>query len=70
MPLGAVAVVAFVVGAATGVPGSPEKAAADRFATAWEAKDFKAMYAELNDASQARTTPKQFATDYRSVWEA
>jgi peptidoglycan glycosyltransferase len=67
MPLGAVALVAFVVGAATGAPGSPEKAAANRFAEAWEAKDFKAMYAELNDSSQAQVTPKQFAADYREA---
>jgi cell division protein FtsI/penicillin-binding protein 2 len=67
MPLGAVALVAFVVGAATGAPGSPEKVAADHFAEAWEAKDFKAMYAELNDSSRARVTPKQFATEYHEA---
>jgi penicillin-binding protein A len=67
LPLGAIALVAFVVGAATGAPGSPEKAAADRFAEAWQAKNFKAMYAELNDASQAKVTPKQFAADYREA---
>jgi cell division protein FtsI/penicillin-binding protein 2 len=67
MPLGAVAVVAFVVGAAMGVPGSPEKAAANRFAEAWQAKNFPAMYAELNDSSQARLTPKQFAAAYREA---
>jgi cell division protein FtsI/penicillin-binding protein 2 len=62
-----VAVVAFVVGAAMGAPGSPEKAAANRFAEAWQAKDFPAMYAELNDASRARITPKQFAASYREA---
>jgi cell division protein FtsI/penicillin-binding protein 2 len=67
MPLGAVAVVAFVVGAAMGAPGSPEKAAANRFAEAWQAKDFKAMYAELNDRSRAQVTPKQFAADYHEA---
>ncbi|HVV90711.1 MAG TPA: penicillin-binding transpeptidase domain-containing protein [Solirubrobacterales bacterium] len=67
MPLGAVAIVAFVVGAATGVPGSPEKAAANRFAEAWEAKDYKAMYAELNDSSRARISPGRFAADYREA---
>ena len=58
---------AFVVGAAMGTPGSPEKAAANRFAEAWEAKNFRAMYAELNDASQAQITPKQFAAAYRDA---
>jgi penicillin-binding protein A len=62
-----VAVVAFVVGAATGVPGSPEKAAANRFAKAWQAKEFTAMYAELNEASRATTNLKQFAADYRDA---
>ncbi len=59
--------VAFVVGAAMGAPGSPEKAAASRFAEAWQAKDFPAMYAELNDASRARVTPKEFAAAYREA---
>jgi cell division protein FtsI/penicillin-binding protein 2 len=67
MPLGALAVVAFVVGAAMGAPGSPEKAAANRFAEAWQAKNFPAMYGELNDASKASITPKQFAADYREA---
>ena len=61
LPLGAVAIVAFVVGAAMGAPGSPEKDAANRFAEAWQAKNFPAMYAELNEASQASITPKRFA---------
>jgi cell division protein FtsI/penicillin-binding protein 2 len=67
MPLGAVALVAFVVGAAMGVPGSPEKGAANRFAEAWQAKNFDAMYAELNDSSRAAVTPKQFAAAYREA---
>ncbi|MBS1676652.1 MAG: hypothetical protein JST08_04615 [Actinobacteria bacterium] len=67
LPLGAVAIVAFVVGAAMGTPGSPEKAAANRFAEAWQAKNFAAMYAELNDASRAKVTPKQFAAAYREA---
>jgi penicillin-binding protein A len=62
-----VALVAFVVGAATGAPGSPEKAAANRFAEAWQAKDFKAMYAELNDASREAITLKQFTAAYREA---
>lgn len=58
---------AFVVGAAMGAPGSPEKDAANRFAEAWQAKNFPAMYAELNDASRAQVTPKQFAAAYREA---
>jgi cell division protein FtsI/penicillin-binding protein 2 len=65
--LGALALVAFVVGASMGAPGSPEKAAANRFAEAWQTKNFPAMYAELNDASREAITPKQFATAYREA---
>jgi penicillin-binding protein A len=62
-------VVAFVVGAATGAPGSPEKAGAERFTEAWQAKNYKAMYAELNDASRAQLSAKQFTADYREAQE-
>jgi penicillin-binding protein A len=61
------ALVAFVVGAAIGAPGSPEKAAAERFAEAWHAKNFPAMYAELNDSSKEAVSAKQFAVDYREA---
>jgi cell division protein FtsI/penicillin-binding protein 2 len=61
------ALVAFIVGAAMGVPGSPEKEAANRFAEAWQAKDFPAMYAELNDASQKAIGVKKFASEYREA---
>jgi peptidoglycan glycosyltransferase len=62
-----VAVVAFVVGAAMGVPGSPEKDAANRFAEAWQHKNYAAMYAELNDASKQSISAKQFAADYHEA---
>jgi penicillin-binding protein A len=69
LPLAVVALVAFVVGVTAGSPGSPEKEAAGRFAEAWAAKNFKAMYAELNEASRARTSRKQFETAYREAQE-
>ncbi len=62
-----VAVVAFVVGAAMGVPGTPEKDAANRFAEAWQHKNFAAMYTELNDASKQSISAKQFAADYHEA---
>jgi peptidoglycan glycosyltransferase len=62
-----IAVVAFVVGAAMGVPGSPEKDAANHFAEAWQHKNFTAMYAELNDASKQSISAKQFAADYHEA---
>jgi penicillin-binding protein A len=61
------ALVAFIVGAAMGAPGSPEKSAANRFAEAWQQKNFTAMYAELNDASRATVSAKKFAADYREA---
>jgi penicillin-binding protein A len=69
LPLAVVALVAFVVGVTAGSPGSPDKEAAARFAEAWEAKNFKAMYAELNDASRARVSLKDFETAYREAQE-
>lgn len=67
LPLGALALVAFIVGAAMGAPGSPEKDAANRFAEAWQAKNFPAMYEELNDASQEAVGLKQFTAAYREA---
>ncbi|HVD39775.1 MAG TPA: penicillin-binding transpeptidase domain-containing protein [Solirubrobacterales bacterium] len=67
LPLAVIALVAFVVGIATGSGGSPEKEAAGRFAQAWEAKNFKAMYAELNEASRARVDREEFEAAYRDA---
>jgi penicillin-binding protein A len=67
LPLALVALVAFVIGLVAGSPGSPEKEAADRFAAAWEAKSFKAMYAELNEASRARVDLGEFEDAYREA---
>jgi cell division protein FtsI/penicillin-binding protein 2 len=64
LPLALVAVVAFVVGAAMGAPGSPEKEAADRFAHAWEQGEFAAMYGELNASSQAQVGLREFTSAY------
>ena len=67
LPLALVALVAFVIGIVAGAPGSPEKDAANRFAEAWEAEDFKAMYTELNEASRARVDRKEFEAAYREA---
>lgn len=69
LPLAIVAIVAFVVGAAVGAPGSPKREAADRFAEAWAREDFGAMYEELNDASREQVSAKQFAAAYREAEE-
>ncbi len=67
LPLALVAIVAFVVGAAAGAPGSPEKEAAERFAEAWAADEFAAMYRELSPASKAEIGVNEFATAYREA---
>lgn len=67
LPLAVVALVAFVIGAATGDPGEPEKEAADRFVVAWEERNFKGMYGELNDASRARVSREEFEAAYREA---
>ncbi|HEU4906429.1 MAG TPA: penicillin-binding transpeptidase domain-containing protein [Solirubrobacterales bacterium] len=69
LPLSVVAIVAFILGAVAGVPGSPEKEAADRFAEAWSRKDFGAMYRELNEESRRSVGVKGFARAYREAAE-
>ncbi|HET8564873.1 MAG TPA: penicillin-binding transpeptidase domain-containing protein [Solirubrobacterales bacterium] len=66
-PLAAIALVAFIVGIATGASGSPAKDAAGRFAGAWAEGDFKAMYEELNEASRERLSRKDFEAAYRAA---
>ena len=66
-PLALIAFVAFVVGAAVGAPGSPQLETASRFAEGWAAGNYAAMYAELNDASRAKYSPKQFKAAYREA---
>jgi peptidoglycan glycosyltransferase len=67
LPLAVIAIVAFVVGAAAGVPGSPQKEAAGRFVEAWAAGNFAAMYKELNPASKAAIDVNDFASAYREA---
>jgi peptidoglycan glycosyltransferase len=69
LPLALIAVIAFVVGAAMGVPGSPEKEAANRFAADWAKGDFAAMYEELNENSQAAIDLKDFTAAYKEAEE-
>ncbi len=69
LPLTVIAIVAFVIGAATGAPGSPEKEAAQRFTEAWTRKDFTAMYEELNPSSRHSIGEDEFAKDYRAAAE-
>jgi penicillin-binding protein A len=67
LPLAVIAIVAFVFGAAAGAPGSPEKDAASRYAAAWAAGNFAAMYRELNPASKAAIELNDFVIAYREA---
>jgi cell division protein FtsI/penicillin-binding protein 2 len=69
LPLAVIALVAFIVGITAGKSGSPEKEAANSFTDAWAVKNFKAMYAELNEASQGRMNLKDFEAAYREAAE-
>jgi Penicillin binding protein transpeptidase domain/Penicillin-binding Protein dimerisation domain/NTF2-like N-terminal transpeptidase domain len=69
LPLTIVAVIAFVLGAAAGAPGSPAKEAAERFTEAWVRKDFAAMYRELNTSSRHSVGEEEFAKAYRGAAE-
>jgi peptidoglycan glycosyltransferase len=69
LPLTIVAIVAFVLGALAGTPGSPEKEAAERFARAWARGDLTAMYGELNAASRRSVGKKEFTAKYREAAE-
>lgn len=69
LPLALVAVIAFVVGAAVGAPGSPQRETAEAFAHSWADGDFGAMYRELNPAAQAGTSLDEFTDAYREAEE-
>jgi penicillin-binding protein A len=69
LPLIVIAVIAFLLGASAGAPGSPEKEAAERFSRAWARKDFSAMYRELNEASRRSVSEDEFAQAYREAAE-
>jgi hypothetical protein len=67
LPLTLIALIAFIVGAVAGTPGSPEKEAAERFIDAWERDEFAAMYRELNPASQREIEVNDFVIAYREA---
>jgi cell division protein FtsI/penicillin-binding protein 2 len=67
IPLSLIALIAFILGASAGAPGSPEKEAAQRFVAAWERNEFAAMYRELNPASQRDIELNDFVLAYREA---
>jgi len=57
-----------VIGAVAGASGSsPEKGAAERFASAWAKRDFAAMYRELSPTAQEKVSAAEFALAYREA---
>lgn len=69
LPLSLIAFVAFLIGAVSGKPSSPEKEAAQRFAQAWEKGEFAAMHRELNPASKRAIGVDELAAAYREAGE-
>jgi penicillin-binding protein A len=67
IPLALIALIAFVIGAIAGTPGSPDKEAAKRFVDAWQGDEFAAMYQELNPASQKAIELNDFVLAYRDA---
>lgn len=63
MPLVLLAAAAFIAGALT-ASGSAELDSAKRFAAAWEAQDFDAMYAELTPAATSEYDAEAFDKAY------
>jgi penicillin-binding protein A len=65
--VGALASVAFVIGAIFGanhVSSSSSDALAGRFVAAWARHDYSAMYADIDARSQQATSPSEFAQAY------
>jgi len=64
LPLIAIALVAFVVGAVTGCPGTPNREAANRYLDSWQARDYASMHSELSTASQEALPLESFEQGY------
>jgi peptidoglycan glycosyltransferase len=69
VPLALVALIAFVWGASAGTSDSPEKEIAERFAAAWERRDFEAMHSQLDPASRRAVSAPELAAAYREAAE-
>jgi len=67
-PLAGLAFVAFVFGVVTGgAYVAPERRAADRFVSAWQKGDYRAMYNQLSDASRQRVSFDSFQAAYQAA---
>jgi peptidoglycan glycosyltransferase len=66
LPLGIVAVIAFVFGVISAA-GNPEQEMAERFADDWAQQDYKSMRDELSDSAQAQYSAAELAGAYREA---
>ena len=69
LPLGVVALIAFIFGVISSA-GSPEQDMAKRFADDWAHQDFTAMHDELSDSAQAQYTAADLQSAYLAAQEA
>ncbi|MHB8532209.1 MAG: penicillin-binding transpeptidase domain-containing protein [Solirubrobacteraceae bacterium] len=69
LPVLALALVAFLVGAIVGASrgSSPSLQLAERFASAWAHGDYAAMYGDISSEAQHGVSPQQFADAYRGA---
>jgi cell division protein FtsI/penicillin-binding protein 2 len=69
LPLGVVALVAFIFGVVSSA-GSPEQDMAKRFVDDWAHQDFQAMHDELSDSAQAQYKASDLQSAYLDAQEA
>ncbi len=69
LPLGVVALIAFIFGVISSA-GSPEQDMAKRFVNDWAHQDFQAMHDELSDSAQAQYTAADLQSAYLGAQEA
>lgn len=67
LPLVGVALVAFILGAIQGCPGSPNRDAAERYVEAWQKGDYEAMYGMLSTKSREGIAEDRFIARYQEA---
>jgi len=68
VPLGVIALVAFIAGAMVATqPARDERALVHRYVTAWARGDYSRMYSMLDSDSKQRLTERQFVAAYESA---
>ncbi|MBN8870365.1 MAG: hypothetical protein J0H66_10840 [Solirubrobacterales bacterium] len=67
LPLVGIALVAFVLGAIKGCPGSPHRDAAEDYVQAWQDGDYSAMYGMLSTKSREGISEERFTDRYEAA---